>query len=404
MYLWNEPPTYSLDLSPYSGQEVTLSWGQREGGNLNGDDRLYYAFSGDGGAHWSGNYEAFRDDNPPSTFSTPIPDEYVTSQFRMRFFVDFSRSNKHCYIDNILITAPAVLSVQNVADAKVNRVIFNGHQVTANLEDCQVAASDDASAGSWCYSCYYDATDLVNQFIADGDVEANGAGTYTLGHWTEGSGYSLYPSGSTAYPLGTPALLQQNRYQWSYAGWSLIIIYSSPDTEGHQLYLFPEFRYVKVHTTLEFPISGFLVPSPIPGEEYAAHMTCFVGDGDEAYSGDYIALRDQDGNPHKLSDNVNVGPIRAFWCGEYFSNPYDNVWNGKFRGPDGSVVDGIDIDTFQVRWDADVLNEGDFSADVVLGNASDEPNDAELIMVVYIIISFRSDVTSGGTISYLVKG
>jgi hypothetical protein len=86
------------------------------------------------------------------------------------------------------------------------------------------------------------------------------------------------------------------------------------------------------------------------------------------------------------------------------SNPYDNVWNGKFKGPDGGVVDGMDIDTFEVRWDENILQPGQFSAAVVLGNAGSSPNDAELIAVAYIIISFRSDVTSGGTISYLVRG
>jgi hypothetical protein len=416
MFIWNNPPGYNLDLSAYSGQEVTVSWEQREWESgwgwpppaLEWDDTLYYAFSGDGGAHWSGNFEAFHDDNPPSTFSATIPDEYVTSEFRMRFFLDFDSTSEYCYLDNITITAPAVLSVQNVADAKVNRVIFNDHQVTANLSDCQVAASDDAAPGAWCYSCFYDATDLVDQLIDDGDIADNGAGTYTLGHWMEGNDYSLYPSGSTDYPLGTPAqrvgYSYDMKYQWSYAGWSLIIIYSSPDTRGHQLYLFPEFHYVKVHTTMEFPISGFLVPAQIPGEEIAAHVTTFVGDGDEQYSGDYIALTDQGGTEHPLSDGVNIGAIQTLGSHQWFSNPYENVWNGKFLGPDGNVVDGIDIDTFQVSWSSGVLTEGDFSADVVLGNASTSPNDAELIMVVYIIVSFRSSITSGGTLSYLVRG
>jgi len=400
---------YSLDLSGYSGREVTVSWEQREwesgwGQQLEWDD----------GSHWSEDFEAFHDDNPQSTFNAAIPEEYVTSEFRMRLFLDFDNTNEHCYLDNITITAPAELSLQNVADAQVNMVKFgvadNMTDVTANLSDCQIAASDDAAPGAWCYSCFYDATVEVNALITAGEVESSSAGTYILSHHdTSGGDYSFYGGGSTDYPLGTPALSMTNRYQWSYAGWSLIIIYSSPETEGHQLYIFDDFRYVKVHTTLEFPISGFLVPGQVQKpdgtwEEYAAHMTCFVGDGDEQYSGDYIALRDQGGTQRKLSDGITVGPILAFWCHEYFSNPYDNVWNGKFRGSGGGEVDGIDVDTFQIRWDDNILQEGDFSADVVLGNASDDPNDAELIMVTYIIISFRSSVTSGGTISYLVKG
>jgi hypothetical protein len=406
MYISGNPPGYNLNLAPYSGQAVTVSWEQSTNSYVDSTDTFYYAFSGDGGSHWSGNIEAFHGRNPSSTFSAAIPDQYLTSQFRMRLYVDFNSTNEYVYIDNITITAPAVLSVQNAVDAQVNQVLFNGQLITANLDDCQVAASDDAAPGAWCYSCFYDATALINQFIDDGDIADDGAGSYTLGHAGTGATgtYSLYPTGKTDYPLGTPALSQVWQYQWSYAGWSLIIVYSSPETEGHQLYLFPEFRYVKVHTTMEFPISGFLVPAQIPGEEYAAHVTTFVGDGDEQYSGDYIALKDQGGGDHPLSDGVTVGAIQTFGSRQWFSNPYDNVWNGKFIGPDGSVVDGIDIDTFQVTWASGVLQQGDSSAEVVLGNASPDPNDAELIMVVYIIVSFRSDVTSGGTLSYLVRG
>jgi hypothetical protein len=410
MCLWNNPPEYNLDLSPYSGQEVTVSWEQRVQGWLNWNDRFYYALSGDGGSSWSDDILVFSGGWPSSTFSDTIPEEYLTDQFRIRFFVDFNSSNEHCYIDNVAISAPAGSSIEG---AKVNRVVFNGQQITANLEDCQTAPTPDSGApDSWCYSCFYDATDLVNQFIADptSGIESNGAGTYTLGHWTEGNEYDLYPSGSTDYPLATPAQKMGpwggygSRYQWTYAGWSLIIIYNSSQTEGHQLYLFPDLRYVAVATTLEFPISGFLVPDPVADEEIAAHMTCFVGDGDEHYSGDYIALKDQDNTEHPLSDGVTVRAIQTFWSHQWFSNPYENVWNGKFEGPTGSEVDGIDIDTFQVRWDENILEPDQFSATVVLGNASSSPYDAELIVVVYIIISFRSDVTSGGTISYLVRG
>jgi hypothetical protein len=415
MYIANNPPTYNLDLSHYSGQQVTISWEQSANSNVDSTDVFYYAFSGDGGLHWSSNIEAFHGRNPSSTFSATIPSQYVTSQFRMRFYVGFDNTNEYVYIDNITITAPAVLSLQTLADAEVNQVMFGTSgsmtQITAPLDDehCKFAASDDAAPGAWCYSCFYDATDMINQFIDDGDVGSSGAGTYTLGHAGTGAtgAYQLYPTGKTDYPLGTPAVKTGGsfgsypmQYQWSYAGWSLIVIYSSPATEGHQLYLFPEFRYVKVHTTMEFPISGFLVPAPIPGEEYAAHITCFVGDGDEQYPGDYIALKDQGGAEHKLSDGITIPSMRAP-SGRMFSNPYDNVWNSQSVG---LSANGIDIDTFQVSWSSGVLQEGDSSADVVLGNASPDPNDAELIMVAYIIVSFRSSITSGGTLSYLVRG
>ena len=422
----NIPVTGILDLSAYSGQEVTVSWEQRESQTgwgwpppqLEPGDCLKYAFSGDGGSHWSDYFVAFYDDDPADTFSGTIPDEYVTGNFKMRFLLDFDESNEYCYIDDISITAS---SGSSVGDAKVNRVLFNGNQITANLADCQTEPTPLSSApDAWCYSCYYDATSLVQQFIAAGSVEPNGSGTYTLGHWTEGSGYSLYGGGATAYPLATPALNTHSlQYQYSYAGWSLIIIYSSPETKGHQLYLFDDdFRYIAVGATLDFNISGFLVPERVQNpdgtwEQYASHMTCFVGDGDEHYPGDFIALNAPEGmsshqipNEYKLWDGITIGPIQTGWSHQWFPNNAsspNNVWNGQSVGLTAS---GIDIDNFNVTWDWALghdLEPGKTSAKVSLGNASTNPSDAELIMVVYVIISFRSETTTGGALSYLIR-
>jgi len=395
-----------LDLSPYSGQEVTVSWLQREVQTgwgwpwpaLEPGDCFYYAFSGDGGTSWSGWNTAFCDDisSSPASYSDTIPDGYLTDRFKMRFFLDFDQTNEYCYIDDITITV-SVSAGSSVEDAKVNRVTFNGNQITA--EEWQTAPTPDSGApNSWCYSCFYDATLIVRAALDPGTK----SGTFTLGHVLEGSGYYLYPSGTTGYPLATPASCTWGcgYYQWTYAGWSLVIIYSSPETQGHQLYLFDDLHYVAVHTTLDFPISGFLVPDPVGGEQNAAHITCFVGDGDEHYPYDFIALLDaepsvpsyQIPDSYKLWDGITCTSNSA-------SNP-NNVWNSQSTGGGAS---GIDIDNFQVTWSSGLLEPGDTAAWVVLGNASSNPSAAELIMLVYIIISFRSSTTSGGSITYLIK-
>jgi len=85
-------------------EAVTVSWDQRESGDLGDEDRLYFAFSDDGGSTWSDNIEAFRDDDPPSSYSYPIPGEYLTNNFMMRFFLDFNVSGEYAYIDNITIS------------------------------------------------------------------------------------------------------------------------------------------------------------------------------------------------------------------------------------------------------------------------------------------------------------
>ncbi len=83
---------------------ITVSWDQRESGDLGDEDRLYFAFSGDGGSTWSDNIEAFRDDDPPSSYSYPIPDEYLTNNFMMRFYLEFNVSDEYAYLDNITIS------------------------------------------------------------------------------------------------------------------------------------------------------------------------------------------------------------------------------------------------------------------------------------------------------------
>jgi len=377
-----------VDLSAYVGQTVEVSWQQSEDGYLEDDDRLYFAFSANGGSNWSDDIEAFRNDISPNTFSYTIPDAYLTNNFRMRFYLyGFSGLNEYCYIDNIEVFVVQPL----VENAKVNRVLFNDINVTADPDDCQVELTTDSGArDSWSYSCFYDVTNLelgegssVKALIEE-EMSPGGSGslTFTLGHRIEAGAkaYQLYyPSGTkdgtTGYPLATPALSTSTKYQWTWAGWSLIIIYSSPETKGHQLYLFDDFHYVGLDTLLEFPISGFLAPDPTAG----SHLTYFVGEGDDHYGEpdrpDCIAV-----NGVELSDAIN---------------PWYNVFNSASNAiPDSTFKSGIDIDTFDM---SEYIDPGDTSAEVTLDNGE------EIYNLVYIILSFRSDITTGGTISYLIR-
>jgi hypothetical protein len=368
----------SIDLSAYVGKTVEVSWQQSEYGTLESTDRLYFAFSTNGGSTWSGNIEAFRDDNPPASFAYTIPDQYLTANFKMRFYLyGFSNYLEYCYIDDIIITASTGSSVE---DAKVNRVMFGpaGSTVQITSNDWQVASTPDAVEGSWSYSCYYDATDIVSAAL---DPETM-SGAFTLGHVVEGSGYSLYPAGTTAYPLATPALCTSwgcTRYQWTYAGWSLLIIYSSPETKGHQLFLFDTFRYVGLDTQLSFLINNFLAPDDTTG----SHLTYFVGEGDNHYSSDYIKI-----NGYKLPRPGDLyEPYEGF-------NPQNNVFNSYSNSLDDPYLSGVDIDTFDV---SSCIGPGDSSAEVILDNGQ------EIYNLVYIILSFRSLVTGGGVMGYLIK-
>ena len=345
----------SLDLSPYSGQTVTASWDQWEYGRLESGDCLQYAFSSDGGSSWGDWQNAFCNDigSWPQRFSTTVPTGYVTGQFKIRFKITgFSGRGEYCDIDNIKITVNTGTIADTTATFKID-----GHQVYFDENGDPQEGAHDITAeeysvlenrpGEYSFACYLDVTDLLQAF-----ADPSGNGSYTVGDVDSDTGN-----------------------EWSYAAWSLIIIYSSPETKGHQLYLYDDFKYVDNDETLEFPISGFLVPDPVAGETNAAKLTCFVGEGDERYTGD------------KLEFN-----------GDYLSNaesPWDNVWNSKSPG---LSEDGIDIDTFYVTWASGLLEPGDTSAQINMPTGTDSWN------LVYLIISFRSDVTTGGTISYLLTG
>jgi hypothetical protein len=298
-------------------------------------------------------------------------------------------------------------------NAMVNTVKFGGGGAMTNITTHQWQVMENVDQpGTWSYSCFCDLTKVVvpstgksviDTLIDGGNINPNGSGTYTLQHADavvnkSRTGYDtyyfdLYNTGQkTGYPLGTPATklpggsYSGTPYEWAYAGWSLIIIYSSPETKGRQLYLYDDFVYSGMNQNAPLPnggtISGFLAPGDITsGGQYAAHLTCFVGEGDDVYAGDYISL-----NGTKLWDSTTSN-------GNSQSNP-NNVWNSKsFPALNAS---GVDVDTFTVNYP--MIKPGDTSAQVVMYTQTDSWN------LVYMILSFRSSITTGGTMSYLVRG
>jgi hypothetical protein len=362
-------PVKDLDLSSYQTGLITVSWDQSESGTLEPDDGLDFALSGDGGTTWSGDIQAFRDDNPSSSFSYTIPVQYRTDHFKIRFRIaSCSGSNEYVYIDNISVNV-------STPDTNVNFSI-NGDQVYLDVDGepqqgtgslisdkTQVLPNynSDGTPNGFSYYCYKDVTALVQEYSDLGDgTNRTGNADYTVGGVT----------GSTGN-------------QWSYAGWSLIVIYTSPETVGHQLYLYDKFMYAHNESNIDFDedgqpggsIRGFIVPDQIAGEENAARLTVFVGDGDSVYNGDYLQF-----NGTNLYNSVS---------------PYNNVWNS--RSSDVSAQEGIDIDTFNITWASNLLEQGDTYAEI------DMPTDIDSWNLIYIIISFRSETTTGGALSFLIR-
>jgi len=367
-------------------------------------------------------------------------------------------------------TPPAQL----IANAKVNTVNFGGggvmQDITANQWAVYPKMNDSTPTGvenCWYYTCLYDVTSLV-QTPVENAIKTGGSGTYTftLGHASTvvspptnlRPGYTGLPNGTTAdnyysfnlynssgstvegytgYPLGTPAHMlpsppgesdYQPRYHASYAGWSLVIIYSSPDTQGHQLYLYdiknPNFKFRESFSASQIDmdfdgdgkpggkVSGFLVPQPITGETIAARITCFVGEGDVTNVGDFMAFNAPSQYIDTDAHTVNIPNTYKLWDGitvpgSNTSTSPNNVWNSMSSG---ASAPGVDIDTFYVPWQTGgqvpygnpnfigLLHPGNTWAQVDLPS----PNDG--ITLSYIILSFRSSITYGGTISYLVRG
>jgi hypothetical protein len=398
----------SLDLSAYSGEGLCVCWEQDSGGSLEDADRLYYSFYGDGSGLWSSDIEAFRR-YPPASYTGAIPNDYLTEDFKMRFYLfGFSTYGEYCYIDNITIyegageglkyplnPTPENLRVLVEETARVNTAMFNGVQVMADewhtFESIDLPG-EDTYERRWSYSSFYDATDLVRQWIDEGDIESNGAGTYTLGHVVanneENPSYSidLYPSGQTGYPLATPADYPHppTRHNYCYCGWSLILIYSSPDTEGRQLYLFDSQLIEGWHNDPDFDndgnpggsISGFIIPQDITSGDEVAKLTAFVGEGDQYITPEYIKVNNE-----------------SLWN---TASPVNNVWNS--RSP-GLTIDGIDIDTFTV--DYPTLRPGDTSAEINLPTGDGHTSDG--FTLIYIILSFRSEIHTSDAITYSIK-
>jgi hypothetical protein len=402
-------------------ESATLSFSYRTAGGLESGDCLYYALSSDGGGTWGSQNEVFCGGGSMwwQNFSATIPEGYLTADFKIKFWIEgFDGGGyggtEYCYLDNIEITA--ALEEETMADIEARFEIDEAPVYFAEDEygNLTVPTQGEGSifAKKWdvlenreietghlegySYACWLDVTSLVQTFTENGNA------TYTVG--------GVY--GDTGS-------------QWSYAGWSLIITYSSPETQRHQLYIFDDFLHIAPHSTGEsFSISGFLVPDPIKDqdtgeiiEENAATITCFLGDGDDYYSGDFIAINAPEGlegpeipNLYKLFDGIT---LYAEWGWpqpkmdnlEYSPN---NVWNGRSEESGGSFIDGVDIDTFEVPWGEPpsdgLLKPGDSSATITLNFAGTGTSTAELINFIYIIIAFRSETVTGGTVSYIIEG
>ena len=373
-YSGGEPDRYlamtdNVDLNGYSSGSVVVEWDQCEGGTLESSDALKFQISGDGGSNWSDMITAFYDDIGSSEdyFYYVVPDEYLTAYFTMRFYLDdFGGSSEYAYIDDF-----AVAEITGTADTtaifKINgdQVYLDGdnepQQGAQEITATSAPVLGNKNRGEYSYASYLDVTKLVKEYSDLGDDENHtGNGDYTVGGVDADTGD-----------------------YWSYAGWSLIVVFSSPETAGHQLYLFDTFAFSGGDENLDFDsdgepggdISGFVVPEPIEGEINAAKLTCFVGEGDSNYDGDYLIF-----NETALSDGAG---------------DLDDVWDSESIG---MSEPGVDVDTFYITWESGLLEADDTEAHI------DLPSEVDNWNLIYMILSLRSETITGGTTHYVIHG
>ncbi len=210
----------------------------------------------------------------------------------------------------------------------------------------------------------------------DGSLWDPMIGDTTAYEWVDGH-TGEDPLYRTAYPLANTTSYGSTRIdQAAYGAWSMIAIYSSPETKGHQLYLYDTFRFYH-HYEENFSIKNFLAPQDVLTDPNAARMTCFIAEGDDVLGGDTIKV-----NGTLLSGGV-----------PYACNPVNNVWNSK-SSVAGLENIGIDIDTFLLSY---LVQPGATEATVTVHTDDDG------WCMVYMIVSFRSTISSGGISSIKVE-
>jgi hypothetical protein len=393
--------TITIPLGQYADwAAVSVNWEHWETGNVEPDDGLDFAISADDGATWSDFEPAFRNEVDFATaFEYVIPNEYLTDDFKLKFkLVDFIGGNDgDCCIDNfhIKVMLPDTDVIFKIGDG-INewQVYFDelsgeptsgSGNVTAERSYVMYNTMWGAPYG-FSYACARDVSTLVKKYpIPAGEEE----------HHTGNAFYTIdgVEADNGRYPHTT------DDSHFAFAGWSLIVVYASPSTAGHYIYIrddnFAFHPGDDQYLSLDFDMDGkeggeitnFVVPEPIRDkdgnitENVSATLTCFVVEGDNFGTSSIEVEGEKSGITTKL------------WNQE---SPSPDVWNGK-SWP-GTFKEGVDIDTFELLWADGTLLPDDKVLYVDLFSLDDAWN------LVYFIISVRSETDTGGTTHYMIYG
>ena len=88
-----------------------------------------------------------------------------------------------------------------------------------------------------------------------------------------------------------------------------------------------------------------------------------------------------------------IPDLYKLWDGTYPVNK-NNVWNSDSIG---MTQPGVDIDTFTIPWSSGLINPDDTQARIDIYTQNDN------WMLVYMILSVRSETVTSGTIHYVIR-
>ena len=252
---------------------------------------------------------------------------------------------------------------------------------------------DNAAADTYFYSSFADVTSKVKTITTE-----VGGTTFTVG------GVDVDPATRCS---------SDGADQSAYAGWSVIIIYSSAKKDTHQIYLYDEFydQYDQLRPWLwssngasaEFAITGFEAPQNITDVK----LTVFAGEGDDWIYPTYVEFAGQDTSYAYLGD-------RGTYPSTDDPNPWNNVFNSRsgaagftawnITGQDFGEISGVDIDTYtKDRYGVPLsqqMSPGDSSANIRVQlptpNGS-QGGGCDGIMLIYVILSVPSAKAPSGS-------
>jgi hypothetical protein len=232
-----------------------------------------------------------------------------------------------------------------------------GQAITSSKN--QTYPNHSTQNGDYSYSCYKDVTALVQwELKQERPIDLN------------------FP-GNASYDVGpaTGVTLGDTGNDWSYAGWSLVIIYTGASTQGHQIYLYDKFTYADHQTDIDptgntagpgGTIGGFLVPNKITG---VTGIT-LTNQGTGYTSAPSVTITGGGGTGAAGSAMVSGGKVSGFTLTNpgtgYTSVPSVSITGGGGSGAAATAL--IEVDAAQITA---FVGEGDWcwAGDFIAFNA-----------------------------------